>query len=458
VTASATDAICVANAPTLTVNGVPAALPWKPAEDGTYALAITSYDVLGNGTTVYKKLVYDGTAPEFSNAPDELTILELTRDDVLVLVHEEPYDASSGLKSVDLSYEGVLDSEPAEGGYLVRYARGVAASIELRAIDLVGNQATIRYDMPSFPAAPEFSTREDEPVRLRIVSGVVGYEARYYVSGSLETLFLAPGATVTLYRVDTRADGTESETELGTYSDPAALRAAYGAGDSTLLTILSAFDGVAPRSVSFKIVQRYVPGLAFSIETSLGKARPLPSERQTRGGTLEGDEAWIGSATIDGDLVVPFGATLLIERDCLVAVAGGARLTVYGTLLVREGAKLVGLSGAAWKGIALYGSAELEGAELRDAERAIAIGTRPAMPGGLEATLTGTLDAKSCAFTDCGIGVHLVAGRATLVGCSFLRCDEYGIKQEFQTASATMVGELIEASCAFAHCAMDRYR
>ena len=144
-------------------------------------------------------------------------------------------------------------------------------------------------------------------------------------------------------------------------------------------------------------------------------------------GSLYEDELWHGSQVVTGTVTVPSGVKLTLASDVQIEfrgnlVAGYAQgLTVSGTLVVEDGAKLSKADGQLrnWAGILVNGSASIGNAEIRDADRGLAVDATGS------ATLVGTR------LQDNDIGVHVVGSTGVVVTGAVIQNNRvYGVKED----------------------------
>ena len=155
-------------------------------------------------------------------------------------------------------------------------------------------------------------------------------------------------------------------------------------------------------------------------------ARAVVRVHNTREGTLRTDELWSGEHELFAAVRVPAGRTLTIMPGTRVRVTegSGAALAVQGRLLVRGSAGPVsfGSAGAGgsrdWRGILVEGEADLEGVDIRHAERAVTV-----LPGA-------RVRLAACTLAGNRVGLHACGEGAEVEDCRFENNEWYGVKED----------------------------
>jgi len=151
----------------------------------------------------------------------------------------------------------------------------------------------------------------------------------------------------------------------------------------------------------------------------------------TQKGRLYTDEYWSGTHYITGDLEIPEGISLTLAPGTIVVVSGDPdngynhALTIKGTLNAPDGGlfKIDEAAAPYWKGIAVEGTAILDGVTIRDAERGLAI-----FP-------TAAVSVNKCKFIENLAGIHLMTINQPITFCDFINNEIYGIKEEKGTSA-----------------------
>jgi len=165
--------------------------------------------------------------------------------------------------------------------------------------------------------------------------------------------------------------------------------------------------------------------------------------------TLKADATWTSNCIIYGEVIVPAGIKLTISPGVTVTIDGPAGadpcqdgLIVYGTLVVGTGAAFTPNTSdlSEWMGILVYGSADVEGAQINSAQRGLAFINNAA---GATETVNG------CIFSQNVVGIHVFASQPAITNCTF-QGNTFGIKEDANAAPTVN-------SCDFTQNSIDYY-
>jgi hypothetical protein len=133
---------------------------------------------------------------------------------------------------------------------------------------------------------------------------------------------------------------------------------------------------------------------------------------------------WSGLKEIHSNVIVRAGATLYIQPGCVVRTFGNVKFVIEGTLKIlgdetdRAVFEANENSLAAWQGIYVTGTADIQYADIKNALRGVSA------VNGASVTITNT------SFINDRVGLHVYNAHPTVTGCRFERCQWYGVKED----------------------------
>lgn len=170
----------------------------------------------------------------------------------------------------------------------------------------------------------------------------------------------------------------------------------------------------------------------------------------TTSGRLYTDETWSGEHRIVGDVLVPDGKTLTILPDTKVIIDGIPGVTGYDHALVIEGQLLITGDGPevlfklasdaqeTWKGIAIFGTAELNNFRIEQAVR------------GITVLNDAQVNISNGHLLNNQVGLHVYGCRPLIDNTRFEGNTLYGIKEDFG-------GRPVVTDCHFSNNGIDYY-
>lgn len=183
-------------------------------------------------------------------------------------------------------------------------------------------------------------------------------------------------------------------------------------------------EGEGPKTVYAKFTDRAGNTTEVVIKADITYEIPVYTDNPPVT-TLEGSVVWSENQTIDGQVIVPVGASLTISAGVTVTIDGPSTsdpikngLIIQGSLTIESGVTFV-VPDYRWMGIIISGSgsASLTGATIDWAQRGLAI------LDNADVTVTG------CSFSHNDSGIHVYRSAPVITDCTF-EANTYGIKED----------------------------